>query len=109
MELRDVLTFGPGRHTFHPGDYPWLRQMLVVAVGGQGGSSVNGSPGQPGTVQHRLYDVEDLPHHMTFVVGRGGRGRDGGRDGDPGLVVVELYGPRRRWWTRLVRAVAARL
>ncbi len=85
---REVLTFGPGAHTFCPSDYPWLK---LVRVTGQGGAASDGTPGEPGEVGSLEVAVERLPVSATVRVGAGGRGAPGAQPGDPGLIVIELF------------------
>lgn len=93
VQLREVITYGPGRHEFRPADYPWLKRVRVYLQGGQGGNASDGAPGQPGEFVHHERVAADLPPVVAIHVGRGG----GGRRGDDGLVIIELYEAKPSW------------
>lgn len=91
-QLREVITYGPGRHEFRPADYPWLKRVRVSLQGGRGGSASDGTAGQPGKFVHHEYVVADLPPVVEMHVGHGSRGGyGGGQRGDDGLIIIELY------------------
>jgi hypothetical protein len=91
VQLRQVLTFGPGLYLFRPSDYPWIAEIRFTNRGGAGGAASDGTPGEPGTcVTGRLLPPE-FPPAIPISVGRGGRGAPGAQDGEDGSVILELY------------------
>lgn len=90
-EPREVLVYTPGEHEFFPGDYPWLRHVRLTIQGGRGGAGADGTPGQPGKFGTWEIDPATLPPIVEVIVGAAGRGAPGAKDGDPGLVILELF------------------
>jgi hypothetical protein len=100
LELREVVTYPPGKHEFRPGNYPWLAAVRVGVQGAQGGASSDGNPGAA-SFDFREIPRAELPEVVPVEVGRGGRSglvtdlSTGvtcvSEQGHDGLVVVELY------------------
>lgn len=101
LMLREVLTYGPGEHTFQPDDYPWLAAVRVAGQSGAGGASSDGNPGEPGQFKYFEIPADKLPTSARIVVGAGGSGGSvvdqvtgevhTGQRGEDGFIALELY------------------
>lgn len=86
----DVLVYGVGSWSFVVAEYPEADWLVITAAGGSGGAASDGTPGEPGTSQSIAVPRSAVPPVLRILCGAGGRG-DGGRPGEDGYVIIELY------------------
>lgn len=80
----------PGRHEFHKSEHPGMTHAIITGTGGRGGDGIR-EPGKPGTSYTSWHFASELNPVSAFHIGAGGKGRDGGKDGEPGKITIRVY------------------
>jgi hypothetical protein len=68
-----------------------VRAVRACLRGGDGGAASDGTPGSAGETVWLLLCDDEIPSELTIVLGRGGRGAPGARDGQDAFAILELY------------------
>lgn len=94
--LREVLTYGPGRHQFDPAAYPWMEYVVITVIGGDGGAASDGTPGERGTWRTDRFSAALWRSwgvgSIVITAGEPPTGPGAQRGGD-GCVIIEIHGP----------------
>lgn len=80
---------------YFPASGTWVKPPGAVRVdmvlAGAGSGAVGTMDGQPGERTEASFPADELPDTLDVIIGKGGRGTDGGGDGADGCVIIRTH------------------